>query len=86
MRRMERGGAANLHLLLTTLLPFADPLVLAHRHLAAAAAAAALGPDRLRARVGSGGVAGSLAAPGLGMSMVFPRRGRAVCIYIAEAL
>ena len=84
MRRMERGGAANLHLLLTTLLPFADPLVLAHRHLAAAAAA--LGPDRLRARVGSGGVAGSLAALGLGMSRVFPRRGRAVCIYIAEAL
>jgi len=79
---MERGGAANLHLLLTTLLPFADPLVLAHCHLAATAA---LGPDRLRARVGSGGVAGSLAALGLGMSRVFPRRGRAVCIYLAEA-
>ena len=55
MLRSERGGGANLRLLLAALLPFADPLVLAHRHLAAAAAAAAAAAPGAWPPGGSGG-------------------------------
>ena len=56
MLRSEHSGGANLRLLLAALFPLADPLVLPHRHLTAAAAAA-LGS------VGSGGgVAGGAAS------------------------
>ena len=51
MLRSERGGGANLRLLLAALFPLADPLVLPHRHLTAAAAAT----------LGSGGSGGRVA-------------------------
>ena len=62
MLRSERSGGANLRLLLAALLPFADPLVLAHRHLAAAAAAApgAWPPGGSGGRVAAGCGAGCL--------------------------
>ena len=51
MLRTEHSGGANLRLLLAALFPLADPLVLPHRHLTAAATAA----------LGSGGSGGGVA-------------------------
>ena len=56
MLRSERSGGANLRLLLAALFPLADPLVLPHRHLTAAAAAA------LGYGGSGGGVAGGAAS------------------------
>ena len=83
MLRSERGGGANLRLLLAALFPLADPLVLPHRHLTAAAAAA----------LGSGGSGGGVAGGAASWSgcrcrgSVPPRaRPRSACVRSARGV